>query len=169
MTHIEELAQKSSRKQIPQLFKKIEWKAGTNNFDIGGGKYDDASIWLKDNHQVTNLVQDVFNRNPEHNCKMWNMATHLGVDTITLANVLNVIPSANNRRQVLVYANSVYKQNDRKATVYISCYNAAGQPSVSECQTCMSLKDYLPEVKAVFNESRVTMKNGMIIVHPVED
>ena len=84
MNHIEELAQKSSRKQIPQLFKKIEWKSGTNNFDIGGGKYDDASIWPKETHQVTNLVQDVFNRTPEHNIQSWLTATREGVDTITI-------------------------------------------------------------------------------------
>jgi hypothetical protein len=164
MNHIEELAKKSSRKQIPKLFKKIDWRSGTRNFDIGGGKYDTASNWLRDEHNVTNLVQDVFNRSPEHNCKSWRIATNEGVDTITLANVLNVIPSKNDRHTVLAYAYGVFKRNKNKPTVYISCYNASGQPSVSDCQTCMKLEEYIPEIQSVFNDCYVKRVQDMIVI-----
>lgn len=164
MNKIETLAMKSSRKQIPALFKKIPWVKGQRNYDIGGGKYDVASEWLQNTHGVTNLVQDVFNRSPEHNGKVTADVWRNGVDTITLANVLNVCPEAHERFTILRHAHGAFKQSDRKATVYISCYNAAGQPSVSECQTCMSLDQYIPEVKATFPGCDVTMQNGMIIV-----
>lgn len=167
MNHIETLAKKSSRKQIPKLFKQIDWKAGTTNLDIGGGAYDDATNWLLVNHDILNLVSDPYNRSEEHNYEVRKHCAYNSVDSITIANVLNVIPELMMRRSVLNDAYRVYQTHN--CPVYISCYNASGQPSVSECQTCMPLKDYIPEIKSVFTQSIVTVKRGVITIHPIKN
>ena len=169
MDKIEQLAQKSSRKQIPALFKKIPWVKGQRNLDWGGGKYDDATNWLRDEHGVENMVVDKFNRSEEHNqsiiddilVHMYNGDPY--IHTATLANVLNVIPNKSDRLTVL--KELALNIALTSTTVYISCYEATGQPKVSECQTRMKLKDYLPEIKEIFR-GEVTIKAGVITVHP---
>ncbi|MGL4451115.1 MAG: hypothetical protein ACRCTZ_08000, partial [Sarcina sp.] len=56
----------TSRNQIPQLFKYIKWQPNTVNGDIGGGKYNTGSEYLK-SLNVNNILYDPFNRTYEEN------------------------------------------------------------------------------------------------------
>lgn len=56
----------TSLNQVPSATRKIKWEPGTVNVDIGGGRFDKATDYLRDNG-VENLVFDPFNRNAEHN------------------------------------------------------------------------------------------------------
>lgn len=159
MNTIQKLAMKSSRKQVPALFKKIEWKENGRNLDLGGGKYDTATEWLEE-RGIQNFVIDPYNRTESHNRTMHIATCFAPLTSITLANVLNVIPEKENRLSVLSEAFRYY--SNHRCPVYISCYNASGQPSVSDCQTCMPLEDYIPEIKEVFGNVQVSIQNNFI-------
>jgi hypothetical protein len=161
MNTIETLAKQSSRNHVPALFKKIDWEPSTRNLDLGGGAYETATEWLAE-RGVCNLIIDPYNRSELHNFKMRNIAFNLPLHSVTLANVLNVIPDRDKRLEVLSHARSYHRRHE--CPVYISCYNASGQPSVSECQTRMSLKDYIPEIKEVFGDAEVTIQNNYITI-----
>ena len=79
---------KTSRNIIPSAFK--GFVVGPVNLDIGGGKYDTATEFLKEKN-ITNLVYDPFNRSVEHNQEVMSQVKTNGCDTITCLNVLNVI------------------------------------------------------------------------------
>ena len=153
------LAKRSSRKQVPALFKKIDWEPESFNLDIGGGAYEVATEWLAE-RGVTNLVIDKFNRSLYHNHLMRLKTYNLELSSITLANVLNVIQGQMHRIKLLEEVFEYYSEH--RCPVYISCYNATGQPSASECQTCMSLTEYIPEIESVFTDSTVTIQNNFI-------
>jgi hypothetical protein len=70
-------SEKTSRKQIPKLFRKI--KLTGVNLDIGGGKYD--LVQETYGHEFTNLVYDPFNRSETHNQEVMEKAI-LGVNSV---------------------------------------------------------------------------------------
>lgn len=93
----------------------VEWKKGTVNADIGGGKYDTATNYMKE-QGVDSSVFDPYNRTPEHNLERFNaiqeaINKHGGVDTVTVANVLNVIPDEWNMLNVIHQAAEAVKQD----------------------------------------------------------
>ncbi len=67
-------------------------RSGQVNLDYGGGLYDKTTQWLK-TKGIRNLVFDPFNRLPEQNEAVLREVIDKGeLDTVTLLNVLNVIP-----------------------------------------------------------------------------
>lgn len=55
-------SEKTSRNQLPRLFKKIEKWEGVN-LDLGGGKYDQVQNYFNEKgFKCENLVYDPFNR-----------------------------------------------------------------------------------------------------------
>jgi len=93
------------------MFRKIDWKAGTTNADIGGGKYDLMTEYTKE-RGVENIVFDPGNRTLEHNRRAVNKIQHR-VDTATVANVLNVLPSEKDMRNVILQAAECLKPNGK--------------------------------------------------------
>lgn len=150
----------TSRKQVAAAFKKIDWTGVRVNFDYGGGKFNEATQWLKKHHDVTNFIYDSYNRSSSHNREAWINGDI--AETSTLFNVLNVIPTKDERIKVL-------KQLKRKNTqrIYISVYEKAktgkGEETRVGWQTNMHLNEYLPEVQEVYSSAYI--KKKMIIIN----
>lgn len=150
----------TSIKQIPAIFKKIPWQSGTVNIDIGGGKFDLATDFAKEKG-VENIVFDPFNRNYDHNSKAFEKIKK-GGDTVTVANVLNVIAEENARDNVILQAARALKPN---GTAYFGIYEGSkdgvGKVTSKGWQNNKKAGDYISEVEKHFNNVR---KAGNIII-----
>lgn len=160
---------KTARKQVPAVFKLVDrtfgWENGTTNLDIGGGPWDLFSEQLC-KRGVENLVYDPFNRSVEHNNIVIARLMTTPCDTATLSNVLCVIPSTDVRRQVLEFA----KKHTRRIayiTVYEGDRSGVGRPTRDGYQLNRRLRQYIPEVQAVFQ--RVKIYRNMILAYPLDN
>jgi hypothetical protein len=96
----------TSLNQVPALFKNPQVIFNGLNLDYGGGKYDTATMYLAD-RGIESVVYDPYNRTPEHNAASINkVRKNGGADTITCANVLNVIKEPAAR---MVVIRNIYK------------------------------------------------------------
>ena len=153
--------------KVPAVFRKVYWTSGRTNLDLGGGKYDTATDFLKEKG-VTNLIYDPFNRPEEHNKRVLNHAMIHGVDHCTISNVLNVIDCFEARQAVLQLAwNTLIDGHFCFITVYEGDRSGKGKATKKDCwQNNMKLKDYIDEVKAVFGNAYI--ENGMIVAYKEE-
>jgi hypothetical protein len=153
----------TSLNQVPAIFKKMEVIPGTVNLDIGGGKYDKGTEFLKE-LGVTNLIYDTFNRSQEHNDTVMDyLINKEDVDTVTISNVLCVVEEYAIRASILRLAKTFLKSN---GVCYISVYECdkTGVGKVTKTgsyQSNRKYKDYLDEVRAIFDI--VETRKGMII------
>lgn len=150
---------KTSLNQVSAGHKKIKWVAGTVNLDWGGGKSDMGTEYLKDEHNVTNVVYDPFNRSAAENAA----ALKSKPDTITNHNVLNVIQED----EVIISMLKEWKKVSSAKTIYITVYegnrSGEGKPTSKGYQRNQKLADYLPLVQKVF--SSASKKGSMIIIN----
>ncbi len=106
----------TSLNQVASAMRKIDWKPGTVNVDIGGGRFDKATEYLRE-QGVESMVFDPFNRDAEHNRQVAERVRDEKVDTATCNNVLNVIDSASSRANVILqaalYNPDIYGQNQK--------------------------------------------------------
>ena len=123
----------TSLNQVASAMRKINWQPGTVNVDIGGGRFDKATDYLRDNG-VENLVFDPFNRNAKHNKAVAERVRDEKVDTVTCNNVLNVIDSSRSRANVILQAAKALKKG---GTAYFSVYEG-DKSSVSRCRSRIS-------------------------------
>jgi hypothetical protein len=146
---------KTSIKQVPAIFKKVDFLFGTN-LDLGGGKYDEVQAYFdSQGYECQNLVYDPFNRSEEHNQAVLDKAEWEGCDTVTISNVLNVIESKEHRLELLKLA------AQQHCPVYITVYegnkSGVGKQTTKGYQLNRKLKDYESEIKEVF---RVVKREG---------
>lgn len=150
----------TSLNQIPAVFNKIPWKAGTVNIDIGGGRFDKATNFVKEKG-VENIVFDPFNRDYDHNSRAFERIKQ-GGDTVTVANVLNVIAESGARDNVILQAARALKED---GTAYFAIYEGSrdgvGKTTTKGWQNNMKAADYMPEVKKHFAE---VQKAGNVII-----
>jgi len=153
----------TSLKQIPACFKAFE--LGQTNLDIGGGKYDIGTEYLK-KHGTTNMVYDPFNRPDKHNGKVWHKARMKGVDSITVSNVLNVIQSKDERKHLIEFAKTNSEHRGKNSTIIFQIYEGdrSGIPSKTTVQNNMKTADYIQEIQEVFPEWEVQRQGNFIIV-----
>jgi len=164
----------SSRNQIPASFKRVDWKLGSTNIDIGGGKYDKATDYLK-GKGVTNLVYDPFNRSEEFNYEIIRQLSMGPVDTATAANVLNVISEKAHRVNVVRQAAKAIKA-DGVAYFQIHEGDADGNGRVTKVkdgkdmvwQNHQPTKWYIDEVKEYFKTVKVANKT-ITATNPIKD
>ena len=153
---------KTSRNQVAAGFKKINWENVKYNFDLGGGKYDKATNWLKKHRGIINYVYDPFNRTKEHN-EIALIKSDL-CETTTIFNVLNVIPSKKERKEILLLA----KRKNTKF-IYISVYEGdktgIGKKTRDGWQNNKRLKEYLPEIKKIYPSAYI--KKNLIIINNI--
>ncbi len=88
-------------------------KPGTINLDWGGGRWELGTEYMK-GEGITNVVYDPFKRSEEHNKSTLQICKEIGgADSITLCNVLNVIPEKEDRikcvKDALRYLKSRHK------------------------------------------------------------
>lgn len=136
------------------------FKSGTINLDIGGGKYDQMTAFLR-SLGVTNFVYDPFNRTTEHNANAVAKAAHGRADTVTISNVLNVVQEEAQQRRILMQAVEALKVGGE---VRIGVYKSAkaGELAGRESyQHGASLKSYLPMVQEFFPNASI--EDGIIV------
>lgn len=153
----------TSLNQIPAMFKRIPWKQGTKNIDIGGGKYNTATEYLRNQHDVENIVFDPYNRTKAENEKAME-AIRGKADTVTVANVLNVIKESAWRRNVILQAAKALKKD---GTAYFQIYegNKSGVGNATQKQQSyqnnMKASEYVGEIQDYFKD--VERKGNVII------
>lgn len=152
-----------NKKRVPAVFKKISWKPNTINLDIGGGKYDTATIYLH-RFYVENLIIDEYNRSEEHNFAMLEKVyQNGGADTVTCSNVLNVISEKEIRLDVI---NKCYDNLKDDGICYFYVYegdsSGIGKETKKDCwQNNLKTKYYLSEVLSIFGSA--FLKGKLII------
>lgn len=153
----------SAATSIPQVaaaLKKIPWNPGTVNLDIGGGKFDIGTDYLKSKN-VLNMVYDPYNRSSEHNNHILQYINDTPPDTITVNNVLNVIKEPEARASVIKMAAKYIKPGGH---VYFSVYyDLKKQAGISKSkdgkplswQNHFHTKDYVDEIKKYFSNVKI--------------
>lgn len=147
----------TSRKQVPALMGDIPWQRGTINFDLGGGRWDDATIALR-GEGVRNIVYDPsFQSEEERQAALRHAREHGGADTVTVANVLNVIAEPEVRQQVIQQARDILRPG---GTAYFSVFpnkrNGVGEQTTKDgWQENRPLASYLPEIQQEFPDARL--------------
>jgi hypothetical protein len=157
--------------RIPRIGKAVAaikpWVRNSVNLDIGGGRYDSLTAYLKDEHGVLNLIYDPFNRSPGHNATVLRQTTACPPDTITLSNVLNVIDDEEIAIDLLKWA---YNALAIGGSLYVTIYegNRSKVPTFvgsDQYQANKPTNDYLSMIEAVFGN--VAVKHKVIIANKI--
>lgn len=148
--------------KLPAIYSMVNFRPGDVVVDFGGGKFDNAVNYLKDN-DVTLLVYDPYNRSAEHNKEVLRiLKEHGGADAAINSNVLNVIKEPEAREAVL---RNIKKITKRGAPIYITVYEGRGDakegPTKSGYQLNRRTADYLDEIREVFPDAN---RKGKLIV-----
>lgn len=143
---------KTSIKQVPALFRNPNVKFGETNIDIGGGRFDLASDFLRENG-TKNMLFDPYNRSEEVNkATLDYLRDGNRADTATCANVLNVIKEADARANVILETAKSIKQD---GTAYFMVYegdgSGTGKETSSGWQNNKKTADYVSEIEQYFN------------------
>jgi hypothetical protein len=140
--------------QVAAVFKRVAWRPGTVNLDVGGGRFNYGTECLA-TFGVKNLVYDPGNRTTAWNKAILSEVKKRKADTVTVSNVLNVIPCADARAGVVKFA----AQNLRKdGTAFFTVYYASGKkagPTPKGWQEQRPLRTYVPEVEKHFGDVQV--------------
>lgn len=147
--------------KLPAVYNMVKFNTGDVVVDFGGGKFDNAVNYLKD-QDVTLLVYDPYNRSAEHNKDVIRvLKEHGGADAAVNSNVLNVIKEPEARNAVL---QNIKKITKKGAPIYITVYEGTGKgnegPTKSGYQLNRKTSDYMDEISQVF--SNVTRKGKLI-------
>jgi len=150
------------RRQVPAVIKLVEWEPRSVNLDVGGGRYEDTTVYLK-RLKVTNLVYDPFNRSAKHNrAVLQRVIDHGGADSVTLMNVLNVIQKPYDRRAVLRISWKLLREGH---PIYIGIYDGdksgEGKKTRDGWQENRRASTYLSEVGRFF---KIVKSNAKLIV-----
>lgn len=152
---------KTSRPQIPALFKDSRVQFGKTNVDVGGGKYDFATNYLTSNG-TTNYIFDPYNRDASVNKKALSVIKNGGADTSTNADVLNVIKEESARDNVIL---EMAKAIKRDGTAYFMVYegdgSGVGRVTSDGWQNNLKTYAYVPEIEKYFDS--VDRKGKLII------
>ncbi|MGB9886892.1 MAG: strawberry notch-like NTP hydrolase domain-containing protein [Moorellales bacterium] len=166
--------QKTSVKQVARgLRLGVEreiFKKGMVVADVGGGLYDQGTQYLAE-HGITNLVYDPYARSEEHNNNVIRqIKENGGADAVALNNVLNVIPKAEERADVLRFSYALLKNGGQMVvTVYEG--NRSGKGSMKEFkdgtytwQENRPLDSYEKEIREALPGALVEKKYGAFII-----
>ena len=151
--------------KLPVLYtnKNAEFEPGGTNIDIGGGRFDNVTEYLKTEHGVQNYIFDPFNRSEEHNSNVLKFLTDGNkADTATCSNCLNVIDTEAARANVILeMAKSIKPDGKAYFTVYEGNGSGVGQQTKAGWQENRKTADYVPEIEQYFDT--VTRKGNLII------
>ncbi len=136
---------------------------GTVNADIGGGQYELGTEKFKE-AGVVNIVYDPFNRTREENKAAVELIKNGQADTVTLANVLNVIEEPSVQRQKLAEAFNALKVGGQAfITVHYDKNKKAGSTTMGY-QHQKPLTWYLPMVKELFPTATIQNIKGESVI-----
>ena len=148
--------------KLPAIYRMIKLEPGTVGVDFGGGKFDNAVEYLRD-QDVTLCVYDPYNRSAEHNRGVLRtLRANGGADFAINSNVLNVIKEPEARKGVLENIKKITKSG---APIYITVYEGRGDAkervTKSGYQLNRKTADYLEEIQEVFPDAK---RKGKLIV-----
>ena len=148
--------------KLPAIYRMIKLEPGTVGVDFGGGKFDNAVEYLRD-QDVTLCVYDPYNRSAEHNRGVLRtLRANGGADFAINSNVLNVIKEPEARKGVLENIKKITKSG---APIYITVYEGRGDAkervTKSGYQLNRKTQDYLEEIQEVFPDAK---RKGKLIV-----
>lgn len=147
---------KTSVNQVPGLFKSqlLEALPSHRNLDIGGGKYDTGTDFLK-SRGIESHVYDPFNRPAEHNEAVMSRFKENPADSVTIANVLNVIREPEARQAVIQQALDALRPGGKAYfSVYEGNRSGAGAETPKGWQENRKALEYLDEIKKHFPEAQ---------------
>lgn len=153
----------TSLNQVAALFKNKHFHPGKVNIDIGGGKFDATSNFLR-SLGTENYVFDPFNRTEQENtATLEYLMSGKKADTATCANVLNVIDTEAARLNVILEtAKAIKSDGTAYFTVYTSDNSGVGrQTQADSWQNARKTEDYVSEIETYFNN--VERKGNIII------
>ena len=148
--------------KLPAIYRMIKLQPGTVGVDFGGGKFDNAVEYLRD-QDVTLCVYDPYNRSAEHNREVLRtLRANGGADFAINSNVLNVIKEPEARKGVLENIKKITKPG---APIYITVYEGRGDAKEGVTKSGYQLNrktaDYLEEIQEVFPDA--TRKGKLIV------
>ena len=139
---------------------------GPKNLDLGGGKYDDNSKFLK-SRGIENYVADLFGRSKDHNLKALSSGPF---DSITSMSVLNVIDNDENRLKHIVLTHRLLKPGK---CAYFKIYegNKSGIPKQQDKshQENKLTADYVPIISNVYSHVESDQDRFLIIACKEKD
>ena len=149
-------------KKLPAVYRMIHLQPGTVGVDFGGGRWDSAVEYLRD-QDVTLCVYDPYNRSAEHNREVLRtLRANGGADFAINSNVLNVIKEPEARKGVLENIKKITKSG---APIYITVYEGRGDAKEGVTKSGYQLNrktaDYLEEIQEVFPDA--TRKGKLIV------
>lgn len=148
--------------KLPAIFRLVHFQPNTVNFDIGGGKFDNATEYLAE-LGVTNHIWDPYNRSTRHNSEVLHEIAKIGgADTVTCSNVLNVIAEESARLATIKNCYKYLKPNGvAYFTVYEGSGSGSGSPTKSGYQLNRKTAEYIDEISQIFND---VVRKGKLIV-----
>ncbi len=154
----------TSRNQIPGgmrvAIEKGYLKAGMRNVDIGGGKFDKGTQFLRENG-VDSEVFDPFTRDAGHNRRVRDSRAGGQSDSATVLNVLNVIREPEARAMVLERALDALRPGGRLVVQVYEGGGGGGKVTRDGWQENRKLSSYLDEVRQVFPNAE--REGGLIV------
>ena len=154
--------------RVPALFKKISWKPNTLNFDYGCGyksTQDRISEFLADKG-VEYIGFDKFNQTAEEQNAAWAaIQENGGADTVTCANVLNVVKERDVRVNEII--SNIYDALKSGGVAYFDVYEAdrsssGRQTGKDNYQLKRPIDGYVEEVAEIFGENNVKLRGKVI-------
>lgn len=168
--------EKTSLRQVASGIKRgINFKIlspGTVNLDLGGGRFDEGTQFLA-KHRVENLIYDPYARSRAYNNAVTErLNKEGGADSATLNNVLNVIPSQEDRADVLRFMYQKLKPGGKAiVTIYEGDGSGKGRrllyrDGTSSWQENRRVDTYRPEIEAALpKDAEVSKRYGMFVVN----
>lgn len=143
----------TSRPIVPTVHRELArrgcFRSGGRNLDLGGGRYELATEFLA-GLGVRNLVIDP-SRGEAHNARIRALVAAKPADTVTVANVLNVICDAAVRQAVIREAAGAVRPDGVVAfQVYVGNGRGVGGPTTNGWQEHRKAPTYLPEIERWF-------------------
>lgn len=141
--------------------------SGTNNIDIGGGRFDETTEYLREHFQVQNVVYDPFTRSEEHNNETLFENKKSGClrsyHSATSMSVLNVINLEESRRE---HIELMFEMIRPGGVALFKVYNGdgSGVEKITEMryQSNKGAEYYFEEVARVFGRENTFLKpNGI--------
>ena len=149
-----------------EAFNDLNLQKNTRNIDIGGGKYNQNTIYLQKKFQIKNYVYDPYNRSIEHNEKVLQLAKQNPFDTATSMSVLNVINSKESR---MAHIQLMFDSLRTGGIAFFKVYkgNNSGKEKYGQnrFQSNRGAETYANEVIEIFgkNNTQVFARKNLII------
>ena len=151
--------------KLPAIFNKpnVEFVEGGTNIDIGGGRFDNATQFLKQKYNVKNSIFDPYNRDRKNNAAIVErLQNGERFDTATCSNVLNVIDSPEARANVILeMAKAIKPDGAAYFTVYEGDAKGGAAATTKGWQENRKLASYRDEIRQYFNDVPAP-RNGVI-------